>query len=49
MFGLEAHKWTEKQLRAGVPAADVAKGYYQFLLTMAIRITLYMDRCMAQA
>jgi Xaa-Pro aminopeptidase len=32
MFGLEAHKWTEKQLRAGVPAADVAKGYYQFFV-----------------
>jgi Xaa-Pro aminopeptidase len=30
MFGLEAHKWTEKQIKAGIPAADVAKGFYDF-------------------
>lgn len=29
LFGREAHFWTEKQLKAGVIAADVAKGYYQ--------------------
>ena len=28
MFGLQSHNWTEKQLKAGVQAADVAKGYY---------------------
>lgn len=28
LFGLESHEWTEKQLKAGVQAADVAKGYY---------------------
>ncbi len=32
MFGLEAHNWTEKQLKAGVAAADVAKGYYQYFV-----------------
>ncbi len=30
LFGLEAHSWTEKQLKAGVVAADVAKGFYKF-------------------
>ncbi len=30
LFGLEAHEWTVKQLRAGVKAADVAKGFYQY-------------------
>jgi Xaa-Pro aminopeptidase len=30
LFGREAHFWTEKQLRAGKVAADVAKGYYQY-------------------
>ena len=49
MFGLEAHKWTEKQLRAGGMQLMLLKDITSFLLTMAIRITLYMDRCMAQA
>ncbi|NLG57862.1 MAG: aminopeptidase P family protein [Clostridiales bacterium] len=30
LFGLEAHNWTEKQIRPGAAASDVAKGYYQF-------------------
>ena len=30
LFGLEAHKWTEKQIKAGVPAADIAKGFYDY-------------------
>lgn len=30
MFGLEAHKWTEKQIKAGVQASDIAKGFYQY-------------------
>ncbi len=29
-FGLEAHYWTEKQLRAGVKASDIAKNFIQF-------------------
>ena len=28
-FCLKAHEWTEKQLRAGVLASDVAKGFYK--------------------
>ena len=30
MFGLEAHRWTEKQVKAGVPAAEIAKNFYQY-------------------
>ena len=30
LFGLEAHNWTQKQLKAGVVAADVAKNFYKF-------------------
>lgn len=29
-FCLEAHKWTESKLRAGVLASDIAKGFYKF-------------------
>ena len=32
MFGLEAHRWTEKQVKAGIPAADVAKGFYDYFV-----------------
>jgi Xaa-Pro aminopeptidase len=28
-FGLDAHNWTERQLKAGVLASDVAKRFYQ--------------------
>ncbi|GHV86070.1 peptidase M24 [Spirochaetia bacterium] len=30
LFGLEAHRWSQKQLKPGVIAADVAKGFYQY-------------------
>ena len=30
MFGLEAHNWTQKQIKAGIPAADIAKGFYDY-------------------
>lgn len=30
LFGREAHFWTQKQLKAGVVAADVAKQFYKF-------------------
>ena len=30
LFGLEAHKWTEKQLKAGVNAADIARAFYDY-------------------
>lgn len=30
MFGLEAHRWTQAQIKAGVTASDIAKEYYQY-------------------
>ena len=30
MFGLEAHKWTQKQVKAGVQASDIARNFYQY-------------------
>ena len=30
MFGLEAHNWSVKQIKAGVEAADIAKGFYDY-------------------
>jgi len=32
MFGLEAHRWTEKQLHAGIIASDVAKNFYKLFV-----------------
>lgn len=32
LFGLEAHNWTQRQLKAGVIAADVAKTFYKFFV-----------------
>lgn len=30
LFALEAHNWTQRQLKAGVIAADIAKDFYKF-------------------
>lgn len=30
LFGREAHMWTQKQVKAGVPAADIARGFYDY-------------------
>ena len=30
LFGLEAHRWTQKQVKAGVIAADIAKKFYDY-------------------
>ncbi len=30
LFGLEAHNWTQRQLKAGVVAADVARDFYKY-------------------
>jgi len=30
LFALEAHNWTQKQLKAGIVAADVARNFYKF-------------------
>lgn len=31
-FCREAHRWSEKQIRAGVNASDIAKGFYQYFV-----------------
>ena len=30
LFGLEAHRWTQEQVKAGVIAADIAKEFYDY-------------------
>ena len=30
LFGREAHFWTQQQVKAGVPAADIAKAFYKY-------------------
>jgi len=30
LFGLEAHRWSQAQLKPGAIAADVAKGFYKY-------------------
>ncbi len=30
MFGLEAHQWTQKQVRAGVQASEIAENFYKY-------------------
>ena len=30
MFGLESHKWTQKHVKAGVLASDIAQNFYKF-------------------
>ena len=30
LFGREAHFWTQKQVKAGVPASDIAQKFYQY-------------------
>ena len=30
LFGREAHFWTQKQIKAGVPASDIAKNFYHY-------------------
>ena len=30
MFGLEAHKWTQQQVKSGVPASQIAEHFYKY-------------------
>ncbi len=30
MFGLEAHKWTQRQVKSGVPASQIAENFYKY-------------------
>jgi Xaa-Pro aminopeptidase len=37
LFGLEAHQWSQRQLKAGTIAADVARNFYQFYVDHGYR------------
>jgi Xaa-Pro aminopeptidase len=37
LFGLEAHNWTQGQLKAGIVAADVARNFYKFFVDNGYR------------
>ncbi len=44
-FGLEAHMWTEKQLRAGVLSGDVAKNFIKFFEDHGKRANYFYGPC----
>ena len=44
-FGLEAHNWTEKQIKAGVPAKDIARGYYDLFVTNGYKDNFVYGPC----
>ncbi len=44
-FGLEAHMWTEKQLRAGVLSGDVAKNFIKFFEEHGKRENYFYGPC----
>ncbi len=44
-FGLEAHQWTEKQIKAGVPAKNIAKGYYDLFVARGYKDNFVYGPC----
>lgn len=44
-FCLEAHRWTERQLRAGAVASDIAKGHYQLYVENGFRDAYVYGPC----
>ncbi len=44
-FGLEAHMWTEKQLRAGVLSGDIAKNFIKFFEEHGKRQNYFYGPC----
>ncbi|NLC68290.1 MAG: aminopeptidase P family protein [Clostridiaceae bacterium] len=44
-FGLEAHKWTEARLKAGAPASDIAKGYYNLFVSKGYKDNYVYGPC----
>ncbi len=44
-FGLEAHMWTEKQLRAGVKSGDIAKNFIKFFEEHGKRDNYFYGPC----
>ncbi|MDD6307874.1 MAG: M24 family metallopeptidase [Clostridia bacterium] len=44
-FGLDAHMWTEKQLRAGVVSGDIAKNFIQYFEANGKRNNYFYGPC----
>jgi Xaa-Pro aminopeptidase len=44
-FGLEAHRWTEKELKGGVIASDVAKGFYKIFVEKGYKDNFVYGPC----
>jgi Xaa-Pro aminopeptidase len=44
-FGLEAHRWTEKRLKAGVTASSIAKDFYQMFCERGYRDNFTYGPC----
>jgi Xaa-Pro aminopeptidase len=44
-FCLEAHRWTEAKLRAGIPASDVAKGFHDMFVQKGHRESFVYGPC----
>ncbi|MGI6537347.1 MAG: M24 family metallopeptidase [Caldicoprobacterales bacterium] len=44
-FGLEAHNWTTDQIKAGVPAKNIAKGYYDLFVSRGYKDNFVYGPC----
>ncbi len=44
-FCLEAHNWTEKQIKAGVMASDIAKGFYDLYVENGMKDNFVYGPC----
>lgn len=44
-FGLEAHRWTEKQLKAGVLSADIASNFYKMFVDRGYKDNFIYGPC----
>ena len=44
-FCLEAHNWTEKQIKAGVVASDIAKGFYDLYVANGMKDNFVYGPC----
>jgi len=44
-FGLDAHYWTEENLKPGVPASEIAKGFIKFYEERGKRANYFYGPC----
>ncbi|NSW91093.1 MAG: aminopeptidase P family protein [Firmicutes bacterium] len=44
-FGLEAHMWTERNIKAGVAACDIAKGFYDLFVSKGYKENYVYGPC----